>query len=141
MGIVTWDGSLATGIETIDIQHEELFRVINSMYDKMQRGESMEKYTLVEALDSLRSYVKYHFRTEEKLMEDNGYPELEQHRKEHEVFSERMYLFAQRPLDQTAETLEEMQSFLLNWLIKHIQRTDSKYVPYIKEESGSDLSS
>lgn len=132
MAIVNWDGSLAMGIESIDIQHEELFRVINSMYDKMQR-EGMEKHALVEGLDSLRSYVKYHFRTEEKLMEEYGYPELEQHRKEHEVFSERIYLFAQRPLDQTNETLEEMQSFLLNWLIKHIQRTDRKYMQFFKE--------
>jgi len=137
MGIVKWDGSLAMGIETIDIQHEELFRVINSMYDKMQR-ENMEHNALVEALDSLRSYVKYHFRTEEKLMEERGYPELEQHRKEHELFSERIYLFAQRPLDQTGETLEEMQSFLLNWLIKHIQRTDRKYVPYLRDDQGEE---
>lgn len=135
MGIVNWDGTLATGIESIDIQHEELFRVINSMYDKMQRG-GMEFNALVEALDSLRSYVKYHFRTEEKLMADHGYPELDQHRKEHEVFSERIYLFAQRPQEQINETLEEMQSFLLNWLIKHIQRTDRKYVPYIKGEDN-----
>lgn len=136
MSIVTWDGSLAVGIESIDIQHEELFRVINSMYDKMQRG-GMEHYALVEALDSLRSYVKYHFRTEEKLMEKHGYPELEQHRKEHEVFSERIYLFAQRPQDKINETLEEMQGFLLNWLIKHIQRTDRKYVSCIKGQEGS----
>lgn len=132
MSIVQWDGSLAMGIESIDVQHEELFRVINSMYDKMQKGK--EKHALVEGLDSLRSYVKYHFHTEEKLMEEHGYPELQAHRKEHEVFSERIYLFAQRPEDQITQTLEEMQGFLLNWLIKHIQRTDRKYMDFFKEK-------
>lgn len=131
MSLLVWDGSLAMGIDSIDVQHEELFRVINSMYDKMHDGR--EQNALIEGLDSLRSYAKYHFHTEEKLMEEYGYPELDAHRKEHEVFAERVYLYAQRPLDEVEKTLEELESFLLNWLIKHIQRTDRKYMDFFKE--------
>ncbi len=132
MGIVQWDGSLATGIESVDVQHEELFRVINSMYDKASRG--FTKNAVIEGLDSLRSYVRYHFQTEEKLLDKHGYPDLEAHQREHQVFSERIELFAQRPMEQMQETLEEMESFLLGWLIKHIKRTDMQYVSFLQEK-------
>ena len=132
MGIVKWDGSLVMGIETVDVQHEELFRVINSMFDKMVKGR--DKHALVEGLDSLRSYVKYHFRTEEALMDKYDYPGLDDHRREHEIFAERMDLYAERPLEQSIQTLEEMQTFLLNWLVKHIQRADRKYADYFREQ-------
>ncbi len=134
MGIVQWDGSLATGIESVDIQHEELFRVINSMYDKAGRG--FEKNAVIEGLDSLRSYVRYHFQTEEKLLAKHDFPELDAHKREHQVFSERIELFAQRPLEQIQETLQEMESFLLGWLIKHIQRTDMKYAAFLREKGA-----
>jgi hemerythrin len=134
MGIVQWDGSLATGIESVDVQHEELFRVINSMYDKASRG--LTRNAVIEGLDSLRSYVRYHFQTEEKLLDKHGYPDLEAHKREHQVFSERIELYAQRPQEQFQDTLQEMESFLLGWLIKHIKRTDMQYVAFLQEKGA-----
>ena len=131
MRIITWDGSLALGIESIDTQHEELFRVINSLYDKIQRGTDVN--ALVEGLDSLRSYVKYHFRTEESLMRDHGYPDLEAHRDEHTLFAGRIEEFAQRPMGDIEATLEELQIFLMQWLVKHIQRTDRKFMLFFNQ--------
>ncbi len=134
MGILNWDGTLATGVESVDVQHEELFRVINSMYDKAADG--WEKNALVEGLDSLRSYARYHFKTEENLLNKHGYPGLDAHKMEHQIFIDHIEEMALRPLDVMQDTLEELQSFLLTWLIRHIQRTDLRFAAFLKEHGA-----
>lgn len=132
MSLVTWDGSLETGIDEIDRQHKELFRIINSMYDKVERGLP-EKTALIEAMDSVHSYAKYHFTTEEKFFDDTDYPDKEQHYEEHSAFSEKLKTIEEMAQDDPSEALSELETYLLVWLIGHIQRVDMKYVPFVKK--------
>lgn len=129
MSIVQWDGSLATGVESLDVQHKELFRIINSMDEKLKKGRPDNAF--FEGLDSLRGYIKYHFRTEESYMEIHGYPELDSHRDEHMGFVDRVEELSSDLSQNTEQKTEALLAFLLSWLIQHIRRRDLPFGEYL----------
>ncbi len=131
MSILVWDGSLSTGIEEIDTQHKELFRIINSFHDKIM--DTRAQFALVEALDSLRGYAKYHFRTEEGYMRRYGYSDLESHKEEHDQFTAELETFLPMHQKDPEAAHEALQCFMVNWLIKHIQFRDLRYVPFFRD--------
>lgn len=131
MSILVWDGSLASGIEEIDTQHKELFRIINSFHDKIM--DTRAPFALVEALDSLKSYAKYHFRTEEGYMRRYGYIDYETHKAEHDQFAAELDTFLPMHEKDPKAAHEALQCFMINWTIKHIQFRDMRYVPFFKE--------
>lgn len=129
MGIVEWDGSLVTGVEPIDRQHKELFRVINSFHDKI--GQEEDTFALATVLDSLKNYVNYHFTFEEKLLERNGCPELEAHRALHQEFFGTVDRFELASAASTRHDLLELQNYLMDWLVRHIEKEDLRLKRYL----------
>ena len=81
---VTFDKSLETGNELIDQQHQELIDRVNKLLESCYMGT--EKRTAIQTLNFLLDYTEFHFKAEEKLQEDAGYPGLEAHREQHQTF-------------------------------------------------------
>ncbi|OGR34691.1 MAG: hypothetical protein A2051_04395 [Desulfovibrionales bacterium GWA2_65_9] len=129
MAIVCWDGSLKIGVEAVDAQHRYLFEIINNMQGKLALGHASE--ALLDGLDSMRTYARYHFETEEGLLEEQGYPELRAHRQAHQEFLEAL----ERLSGQAAspELAHQALGFLLSWLAGHIQAMDGRYAPFLAE--------
>jgi hemerythrin len=128
MAIVEWDEALATGVEIVDTQHRELFRVINSFHDKI--GSEEDSFALAVVLDSLKNYVTYHFATEEKLLERSGCPDLAQHQGAHAAFAAVVSHFdTARDAADRAE-LYKLQTFLVGWLVNHVKHEDLRLKEY-----------
>jgi len=123
MPVVHWDGSLAVGVELIDKQHEDLFRIINSFNDRLETGED-ELFSLDVLLDSLKNYVRYHFTTEQNLLERNGCPALARHKGLHDAFAAHVAQYEQGRTHVTRAELLALQEFLLDWLTSHIRDED-----------------
>ena len=135
MAIVHWDGSLNTGLKDIDAQHAHLFTVINSMQEKMLKMHN--RNAVIDALDSIRNYVRYHFTSEEKLLRENDYPELELHIAEHRVFAQkvdRMARIMEQAGEAAGEEASELLGFLMGWLATHITSKDMPYSRFLKEK-------
>lgn len=132
MALVQWDGTLAVGVEALDAQHKYLFTIINSLHEKSRTRT--DKAALMETLDSLDHYVRYHFRTEEELLSRHGYPELADHLKGHGVFAAKVEDLKAKARDSfDPAQLSEALVFLLDWLVGHIQRVDQRYAAFLKE--------
>jgi hemerythrin len=129
MAIVVWDGSLAIGVDIIDTQHRELFRIINSFHDKIGREEDC--FALAVVLDSLKNYVHYHFNMEERLLDLSGCPELESHRGAHRAFMVLVERYASQQENVTGAELLKLQSFLIDWLTSHISGEDFRLKDYL----------
>lgn len=76
---ITFDDNLITGNKTIDTQHKELIERIQNFVTACQNGDS--KLKAIKMLDYLDEYTNFHFKEEEKLQENAGYPEYEKPRK------------------------------------------------------------
>ncbi|MGN0359762.1 MAG: bacteriohemerythrin [Hominisplanchenecus sp.] len=132
MGIL-FDKSLETGNTLIDTQHQELIARVNKLSESCDT--SVEKNVAVQTLDFLMDYTEFHFRAEEKLQEENGYPQLEAHKAQHAQF--------EKSVDELRQMLEEeegptdafvaaVNKNIVEWLLNHIQVCDKKVAEFIR---------
>ncbi|MGE5302356.1 MAG: bacteriohemerythrin [Alphaproteobacteria bacterium] len=130
-GIIEWDESLSVGIKKIDMQHQELVKIINCLVENETASGDSEP--IAQVLDRMTQYAVYHFETEEALMLQYNYPDYESHRDDHTQFKMKTAKFCLDAL-QGKETLpDELLSYLRDWLTNHILKTDMKYKPYFLE--------
>jgi hemerythrin len=130
--MIEFDDSLLTHVEEMDKQHIRLVALLNNVYELLKKGKREEaiEFFKIEIL----SYTEYHFSEEEKFMEKIGYPELENHRKVHDIFRKEIYNLATRIEKGDPEAFRQALSYTWGWLYKHIAKTDKKYGIYAKEK-------
>ncbi len=113
------------GIEMIDNEHRELFRIVNDIQNLLD-SDANDKYDRsIEMIDRLKEYAKEHFRHEELYMESIDHPELELQKKQHSDFCDKI-----NEADMTIagsgqdEFLTDLLKFLVTWLYRHIIGSD-----------------
>ena len=74
------------GIEEIDKEHEELFRLINEAQELLDQKMASEKI-VANIVDHLGRYAREHFAHEEAYMDSIKDPELPRQKKEHQEFA------------------------------------------------------
>ncbi|MCS7280915.1 MAG: bacteriohemerythrin, partial [Desulfobacterota bacterium] len=87
MPFIEWTDKNKTNVKICDEQHKKLFQLVNDLFDAMKEGKAKE--IMGKILGELIHYTAYHFSTEEKLMEQYGFPGLFWHRKEHLELAEK----------------------------------------------------
>lgn len=117
-----------TGIEIIDDEHEELFHIIKRANDLITAELLHDKYDeIIGVLDELRNYTIRHFADEEDYMEKINYEGLEDQKKTHEMFVDKLNDINLDDLDENQQQyLIELVDFLLMWLVNHILKMDKK---------------
>jgi len=127
---VSWDDSYSVGFEHIDNQHKELVKMVNELYKACKVGALNEDIVYLRTVSKALEYARVHFSDEEEYMGKVFYPELDEHKKQHEEFvveiKKSIKLFE---YGKTAPI--EMANFLKNWLLEHIAVSDKKYAPYL----------
>ncbi|MEH6627976.1 MAG: bacteriohemerythrin [Motiliproteus sp.] len=127
---LVWKDEYSVGIESIDKDHKKLLNLINQLQTASTNftGEEFER----NALDELVKYTKYHFVREEKMMEDNGYPQFAAHKKEHEAMVAEVVDRVSYYESNEEQAIDELLVYLKNWLINHISGTDQQYSGFLK---------
>ncbi|WP_457574094.1 bacteriohemerythrin [Desulfolithobacter sp.] len=132
--IFSWSSGLSVGIETIDNQHKKLIDLINRLYRAVLGNEN--RTVSGEILDELINYAATHFQTEERLFDQYGYGETEQHKKVHKKLVEQVLEFQQQ-FNAGAELDMSLLEFLKDWLINHIMQTDKRYSSFLRQHGVS----
>lgn len=133
-----WDESLATGIELIDAQHREWIRRLEDVSLAMHSVQGAKR--LVATLDFLKDYTRFHFQTEERIMAELQYPELDEHRRKHAELHETLARL-EADLDEdgiTPALTDAVNTLLGNWLVQHIQEVDRRFSTFFKERRRND---
>ena len=117
-----------TGIDLIDREHEELFRIVAKANKVVRSGSDECKVSdIKEILDELIKYTVQHFADEEEYMESIHYEGLESQRRAHVTFIDKIAEFSELELEQDPqEYLEGLIMYLLGWLVNHILNADKK---------------
>ncbi|MCE5242074.1 MAG: bacteriohemerythrin [Desulfobacteraceae bacterium] len=123
--IFEWREEYGTAVLDMDRDHRELFKTTDTLYKAIAIGEDAS--VLHEALDFLIRYAERHFRTEENLMGEYGYPERERHRKHHEKFLEDVLDMRRRARLGEVDVNMDFVNFIKDWIINHILTEDRKY--------------
>jgi hemerythrin len=133
---IEWDDSLAMGIEEIDEQHKTLLQRLNDLSNAI--GMNQGEVEIVKTLDFMSDYTDHHFSAEEKHMAEVGYPGLEHQRQQHEEFKGLLKQLEQdfREDGATKELADSIDTFLANWLFKHIRDVDHKFAEFLKQQGS-----
>jgi hemerythrin len=130
--MIEFDDNLLTHVEEMDKQHMRLVELLNNVYELLKEGKKEEAIELFKR--EILSYIEYHLSEEEKFMEKIGYPELDNHRKAHDIFRREVYNLCTRIEKGDPEAFKQALSYTLGWLYNHIAKTDKKYGIYAKEK-------
>jgi hemerythrin len=130
MAFYTWKDSFNIGIEEIDKQHRSFLDCLNDCHVQVSGGKGAEIDS--DLFDRLRDYAAKHFRFEEGLMQSNGYPEIDQQKKQHEYFESQLAELGAIQHGESGRTAESVLAFVRDWFLKHILDQDRKFVPYVK---------
>ena len=131
MPLLTWNHASSVDVRAMDDQHSILMDTINDLRLALMHGRGPEEVS--EHLDRLIEFTRMHFRSEEQLMEEAGFPGLAEHRAEHHRMLAEM-LQATHCL-QHGEGLHTraMLCTLRAGYIEHIEGLDCEYGPWLNE--------
>jgi hemerythrin len=135
MSIIKWSDDYSVGVKQIDDQHKELVDLINRLFDAMSLGKGRE--VLESVFDQLRKYTHVHFQTEERLMVIYGYPNYEEHKKEHEELINQINELKDKFKAGDRKITIEVVDFLKEWLLNHIKKEDQQYKSHFAERGLS----
>jgi len=129
MSLVTWNTNYSVNVKQFDDQHMKLVDLVNKLHDAMKVGKGSE--VIGEVLKSLVAYTQSHFADEERLMKQHGYPDYENHKKEHNQLVMQVQDVNRKVQQGSPALTQSVMLFLRDWLVKHIQGEDKKYGPFL----------
>lgn len=128
--IIKWKDEYAIGVEHIDQQHKELFRMAQDIYKLYNDEFCVDKYDrIVDLIEELKKYTVFHFKTEEEYMAGINYKKLLSHKVDHADFIEKVNNvdFALIDKDHDAYLLNILK-FVVDWIVNHILEKDKLIV-------------
>ncbi|MBW1719604.1 MAG: hemerythrin family protein [Deltaproteobacteria bacterium] len=134
MAKIEWDESLSICVELVDEQHKMLIEKLNDINQAIEQTLGAEK--ILKTLDFMVDYADFHFSTEEKHMIANEYPGYQEHKKAHEEFKGMINsMIEDFKEDGATEGLaKSINTFLMNWLVKHIKGADQEFGNWLDEK-------
>lgn len=130
--MVEWNDSLLIGVEAIDRQHKSLFEKLKLIELAIAAGNGDTVATDIIAF--MDKYVVEHFGQEEALMEEIGYPDVAEHKQEHQLFIDKSIEFELDKHIGDVALPKNMLAFFAEWFVQHVSMSDNRIGTYIKEK-------
>ncbi len=139
--VFPWNKNFETGVPLIDVQHQRLVELLNVLAGHLAYQSDVP--TLNNVFNELAEYAIYHFQEEEAIWH-SFFPEdawETKHKDDHRRFLSTVNRImggkTLRPLDQV---IEEILTFLTQWLAFHILDTDMRMAKVVLAvQSGTPL--
>ena len=127
---IDWSPAMEVGHAKIDQQHKKLFDLAAML---VKDDNHLRMMTI---LASLSEYVQVHFREEEALFAEIGFPEAEAHKQAHNAFRSRLAkLYANAGGMMIDRIADEVRLLVNDWLANHILVTDHEYIEYLNQSA------
>ena len=124
MPLLEWKPSYTLGIPSVDTEHRELIRVINSVYEQLETG--VEPQSITEVLGEIHARISAHFALEEQLMRSAHYAEYADHKDSHEELLDQVRDLMDRYSDDPVSGKTLLQNRLADWFGVHFATFDAR---------------
>ena len=123
-------GKYKTGIEQIDTQHQYLFDLLNRLNELIKTKGSEEE--LNSLIGDFLNYTEFHFKDEEKYMESEDYPKLDEHMEIHKGFVKAVTDIVEK---YSGNKFLRFKFFhvVMDLLLNHIEKVDLEFADYYKQ--------
>lgn len=119
---IVWKEEYAIGVEAIDADHQELFRIARRLFTLSQQKHRTQ-WAAEESIKFLKNYCVRHFQREEDYMRSIEYRDLEMHMIQHAHLRDKIVPRLESQLRFSKYSPESMEKFLnvmRLWLGRHI---------------------
>ena len=123
---LVWQGYYNLGVETIDKEHQRLFKIINKLF-ALREEDKNRQWACQEGIKFFKGHAVKHFTDEEAYMQSIGYACLDRHTQIHSDFREHTLPALEQELERTDYSPESVDHFLgvcAGWLIGHTLTED-----------------
>jgi len=132
MALIDWKKDFSVQVDLFDKEHQNLIDIINNLHDGMKNGKSKE--IMENIINDLIKYSKTHFSDEEKYMERYNYPGIEEQKKAHKIFIDKINQINDDFKSGKIALSMEIMQFLKEWWRNHIIIIDKKYGDFFNEK-------
>lgn len=124
---IEWKDNYNLGIEEIDFEH----RIFVSIIKKIDNAVNSDKdKSLLRLILELKKYASFHFQSEENTMMDVNFPEIIEHKRQHERLLSKLQLIILQ-IEMNQIELNKLPQFLMKWFIDHTLEEDKKLANYL----------
>lgn len=118
--MIQWRPDFATGIASVDHEHQELVAQVNAIVAALENAADA---TAVEAaLADLHDAISAHFALEERIMRDHAYAGYRPHKDDHERLLDDIRDVME---DQRADPAGHLAPRLQTWFARHFATLDA----------------
>ena len=128
---INWDDKYLLGVPLLDSQHKQLVSVTNELNRASRSSSTTKNVEFKKTIQDAVAYVKYHFSTEEQIMEKTAYPEYEDHKKLHAEFIRELINNAESFEKDMEYAPDQFTGIFNNWILSHITTEDNKLGTYL----------
>lgn len=125
---LSWREEYNVGHSEIDEEHKLFLKTIQKIEDAFVA--KVENEYLGRLFEELHKYAQFHFISEENIMIDNDYPNMEEHRAEHIALMNKLgtilIAFDPRLVDS-----RKLVDFLVDWFKGHTAHSDQKLAHFL----------
>jgi len=126
-----WGKAWLTGNAEIDADHKMLVQYVNELNQAMMQG--MGRNIAADILDKLVNYTRDHFGREEAIWRRGGLKSLAEHETAHRNLVSKVEEFQRQFAAGKASLTADLMSFLREWLVDHVFKTDKAGVVAINK--------
>lgn len=129
MALFEWHDIYSVGDADIDAQHKRLFDIANRMHEVHVARSG--RHALLSVFYELLDYTATHFQLEEEFMARHRFPELHQHKEQHQKLV-KLVLNYKTLLERSEPDAEQRAlDFIRLWLNGHILGSDRNYGEHV----------
>ncbi|MBI9066829.1 MAG: bacteriohemerythrin [Salinivirgaceae bacterium] len=129
--LLDWTDEYVLGISEMDEQHEQLVNLANSIYISLKNEKT--KKEVKDNIKSFVDYASYHFGNEEHYFEQFSFENSESHASKHKEFIKEISQFQKDYSGNKVKLLDEIMTYIKEWLYIQFTQDDIKYVNLFKE--------
>ncbi|MBF0310732.1 MAG: bacteriohemerythrin [Magnetococcales bacterium] len=135
------------GSQICDVGVEKFNREHRKLLDRMQRFSTLMTHLarhrptsrdwlkIDELVHFFTDFTRDHFAGEEQMMQQYGYPQAEVHRLQHQRLRDRLAILSKSLVkERDIATAIDLQQFLYEWLLNHIQKSDVAYGAFFQQK-------
>ncbi|MBT4891019.1 MAG: hemerythrin family protein [Rhodospirillales bacterium] len=122
---IEWQDAFATGIPSVDFEHQELIKLVNGACEMMNEKASSDQIT--ESLGEVFAHVSAHFALEETIMRKMKYEDYHDHKEDHEnLLDDIRDIMDDYEAGEFSDSPDVYIVKLNNWFLGHFSTKDAK---------------
>lgn len=123
--LIDWKDSFALGIAEVDAEHRELVALINELHAALGRRAGDDE--IKRFLANVHEHIADHFATEERIMQQSGYGEFEQHRADHTRLLDEIRAMIANYAEAYALAPDLLGIAIEDWFMVHFRTFDARF--------------